>query len=50
MNKDSGQPDKKTTIPPGNDLLKQKQREKAEVKEVTGRHKNDRQKDYKGRR
>ncbi len=50
MNKDSGQPDKKTTIPPAKDLLKQKQREKAEAKEVAGRHKNDGQKDHKGRR
>ena len=50
QNKNSGQSDKNTSIPPANDLLKQKQREKSETKEVAGRHKNDGQKDHKGRR
>jgi len=50
QNKDSDLPKKKPDIPQTNDLLKQKQREKAEQQEVAGRHKNDGQKDHKGRR
>jgi len=36
--------------PPQEDVTKQKQKQKAEVQEVAGRHKNDGQKDHKGRR
>ena len=48
--KDSDPPNKKPDLPRTNDLLKQKQMEKAEQQEVAGRHKNDGQKDHKGRR
>jgi hypothetical protein len=44
------QPGKKTTTPQSDDILKQKQRQKSEEQEVAGRHKNDGQKDHKGRR
>ena len=41
---------KKTNPPQTTDLAKETQREKAERKEVAGRHKNDGQKDHKGSR
>jgi hypothetical protein len=47
--KDPIQPGRKPTIPQTDDILKQKQRQKAEEQEVAGRHKNDGQKDHKGR-
>jgi hypothetical protein len=50
QNKDTNRANKKTKSPPADDTVKQKQREKAEVQEVVGRHKNDGQKGYKGRR
>jgi hypothetical protein len=50
QNKDSDHGSKKPDLPQTNDLLKQEQREKAEQKEIAGRHKNDGQKDHKGRR
>lgn len=41
----------KAKIPPGaNDTAKQTQREKAEVKEVAGRHKNDGQNSHTGQK
>jgi hypothetical protein len=48
QNKDPNQTNKKTKLPQAYDIVKQKQ--KAEEKEVAGRHKNDGQKDHKGRR
>jgi hypothetical protein len=49
QNKGPGQNTK--TTPPGADkIAKEQQREKAEKKEVAGRHKNDGQKDHKGSR
>lgn len=48
--KESDRTSKKNTIPPAKGNLTQEQREKAEVKEVAGRHKGDGQKDHKGRR
>ena len=51
QDKDPIQSNKKKTKPPeANDTLKQEQRQKAEEQEVAGRHKNDGQKDHKGRR
>jgi hypothetical protein len=41
---------KKTTPPRADKIAKENQREKAEGKEVAGRHKNDGQKDHKGSR
>jgi hypothetical protein len=49
-NKDSGQSKKKPQSPPADDMARNKQRQKAEVQEVAGRHKNQGQKDHKGRR
>ena len=40
----------KTTPPRADKVAKEEQREKAEKKEVAGRHKNDGQKDHKGSR
>jgi hypothetical protein len=40
----------RNTKPPQDDVAKQKQKQKAEKQEVAGRHKNDGQKDHKGRR
>lgn len=40
----------KTTPPQADKVAKENQREKAERKEVAGRHKNDGQKDHKGSR
>jgi hypothetical protein len=40
----------KNSRPPQEDVTKQKQKQKAEGQEVAGRHKNDGQKDHKGRR
>ena len=40
----------KTTTPRADKVAKEQQREKAERKEVAGRHKNDGQKDHKGSR
>ena len=48
-NKGPGQ-NKKTTPPRADKVAKENQREKAEGKEVAGRHKNDGQKDHKGSR
>jgi hypothetical protein len=47
-NKDHNPAHAKTTPPKTDDVARQKQ--KAEQKEVAGRHKNDGQKDHKGRR
>jgi hypothetical protein len=41
---------KETTPPRADKVAKENQREKAEGKEVAGRHKNDGQKDHKGSR
>jgi hypothetical protein len=49
QNKDSKQTSKTSTPQTGN-LAREIQREKAEKKEVAGRHKNDGQKDHKGSR
>jgi hypothetical protein len=49
QNKGPGQ-NKKTTPPQADKVAKENQREKAERKEVAGRHKNDGQKDHKGSR
>ena len=38
------------TTPPRDNVAKQKQKQEAEKREVAGRHKNDGQKDHKGRR
>ena len=40
----------KTKTPRADKVAKEQQREKAERKEVAGRHKNDGQKDHKGSR
>ena len=48
--KDPAPPGSKPTLPQTDKLVKQEQREKAEKQEVAGRHKNDGQKDHKGRR
>ena len=48
--KDSGQSKKKPQSPPADDVARNNQRQKAEVQEVAGRHKNQGQKDHKGRR
>lgn len=50
QNKDPKQANKKTTPPRADKIAKENQREKAEGKEVAGRHKNDGQKDHKGSR
>jgi hypothetical protein len=50
QNKDSKPSNKKTNPPQTGGLAKEMQREKAEKKEVAGRHKNDGQKDHKGSR
>lgn len=50
QNKNANQPGKKPSIPRSDEALKQEQREKAETQEVAGKHKNDGQKDHKGRR
>jgi hypothetical protein len=50
QNKDRNQSDKKPQSPPADDVAKQKERQKAEQQEVAGRHKNDGQKPFKGRR
>jgi hypothetical protein len=50
QNKDPNQTNKKTKPPQTDDIVKQKQRQKAEEQEVAGRHKNDGQKDHKGSR
>ena len=49
QNKASKQPNK-TSAPQTGNLAREIQREKAEKKEVAGRHKNDGQKDHKGSR
>jgi hypothetical protein len=46
----TSRPANKKTNPPETGLAKEMQREKAERKEVAGRHKNDGQKDHKGSR
>ena len=44
-------PSNRTSKPPREDeIAKHKQRQKAEEQEVAGRHRNDGQKDHKGRR
>ena len=48
--KDPKQTNKIPEHPPADDIVKEAQREKAEVKEVAGRHKNDGQISHKGRR
>jgi len=48
--KDSDQSKKKPQSPLADDMIKEKQRQKAEVQEVAGRHKNEGQKGHKGRR
>ena len=48
--KEPNQTNKKPKSPAPDDTVKQNLREKAEVQEVVGRHKNDGQKGYKGRR
>ena len=50
QNKDSNQIEKAPIPPQADDTVKQAQREKAEMKEVAGRHKNDGQQGHKGRR
>ena len=50
QHKDASQPDKTTKPPRADEIAKQKQRQKAEGQEVAGRHRNDGQKDHKGRR
>jgi hypothetical protein len=49
-NKTSTPASKKPDPPQTTDLAREMQREKAERKEVAGRHKNDGQKDHKGSR
>jgi hypothetical protein len=49
-NKDPHQADNIPKAPPVEETDKEVQREKAEVKEVAGRHKNDGQNGHKGRR
>ena len=49
-NKISKPASKKTSPPQTTGLAREMQREKAELKEVAGRHKNDGQKDHKGSR
>jgi hypothetical protein len=49
-NKTSMTANKKPDPPQTTDLAREMQREKAERKEVAGRHKNDGQKDHKGSR
>jgi hypothetical protein len=41
---------KRNTKPPRDGVAKQEQKQKAEKQEVAGRHKQDGQKDHKGRR
>lgn len=49
--KNKGPSQNRKTTPPGADkVARENQREKAEGKEVAGRHKNDGQKDHKGSR
>jgi hypothetical protein len=48
--KNTNPPGKKPSIPHSDEAAKQEQREKAETQEVAGKHKNDGQKDHKGRR
>ncbi|MEO8158286.1 MAG: hypothetical protein ABI648_10865 [Betaproteobacteria bacterium] len=48
--KQRDQTGKNPPTPQTSDLSKEKQREKAEQREVAGRHKGDGQKDHKGRR
>jgi len=50
QDKNPGQSGKKPSIPPADNVVKQDQREKAETREVAGKHKNDGQKNHKGRR
>ena len=50
QNKDPNQTNKKTKSPQTDDIVKQKERQKAEEQEVAGRHKNDGPKGHKGRR
>ena len=50
QNKDPKQPTKIPEHPPADAIVKEAQREKAEAKEVAGRHKNDAQISHKGRR
>jgi len=50
QNKRPNQTSKKDKSPQRDYTVKQKQREKAEVQEVVGRHKNEGQKGFKGRR
>ena len=49
-NKESEQSKKKPMSPLADDVAKQTQKQKAEVQEVAGRHKNEGQKGHKGRR
>ena len=49
QNKDPKQVNEKTKPLHPNDIEKREQREKAEIKEVVGRHKNDGQLGHKGR-
>jgi len=48
--KNPNQPNRTTKPPRADEIAKQKQRQKAEGQEVAGRHRNDGQKDHKGRR
>jgi hypothetical protein len=50
QNRVPGQTGKKPSIPPTDNVAKQDQKEKAETQEIAGKHKNDGQKDHKGRR
>ncbi len=49
QNKGPG-PNRKTTSAPADKTARENLREKAEKKEIAGRHKNDGQKDHKGSR
>jgi hypothetical protein len=50
QNRDPTRIERPPAPPQADDTVKQAQREKAEVKEVAGRHKNDGQQGHKGRR
>jgi len=50
QDKDPNQPNRTTKPPRADEIAKQKQRQEAEGQEVAGRHRNDGQKDHKGRR
>ena len=50
QDKDPNQPNRTTKPLREDEIAKQKQRQIAEEQEVAGRHRNDGQKDHKGRR